>query len=332
MRETMGRAVPEDEGRLQANDAEIPGMERDSAEALGGAGEPAGAADETAGEPHGRVSMGVLRTLFILNILEERTDAHQGITADDIKALLAAPTDPATPALTVSRSAVRSSIDTLRAAGYRIIARGRCGYALVEHPLGDRDAELAVRALASSRLLSPAQRRRLIERILHFASPTQRAALAPHAPDEPVPAGTPVQTREGTAKRFFVDSPAALVRHALAEDVPFAFELAREAPVPDRGAHHRMPAPAAGPPRGYGKRQRMQPTSLFESHGEVFVQGTSLDMEIGSVAVSRTLRLDRLANLSCIDGQGDLHIAPGRATAVAGAPQANAAPARYVKS
>ncbi|WP_241146123.1 helix-turn-helix domain-containing protein [[Collinsella] massiliensis] len=325
MRETMGRTVPEDEGRLQANDAEIPGMERDSAEALGGAGEPAGAADETAGEPHGRVSMGVLRTLFILNILEERTDAHQGITADDIKALLAAPTDPATPALTVSRSAVRSSIDTLRTAGYKIITRGRCGYALVEHPLGDRDAELAVRALASSRLLSPAQRRRLIERILRFASPTQRAALAPHAPDDPKPAGSPVQTREGTAKRFFVDSPAALVRHALAEDVPLAFELAREAPVPDRGAHHRSPTPAAGPPRGYGKRQRMQPTSLFESHGEVFVQGTALDMEIGSVAVARTLRLDRLANLSCIDGQGDLHIAPGRAAA-------DAAAAPYVKS
>ena len=313
MRETMGRTVPEDEGRLQANDAEIPGMERDSAEALGGAGEPAGAADETAGEPHGRVSMGVLRTLFILNILEERTDAHQGITADDIKALLAAPTDPATPALTVSRSAVRSSIDTLRTAGYKIITRGRCGYALVEHPLGDEYGG------------SLENRFRLIERILRFASPTQRAALAPHAPDDPKPAGSPVQTREGTAKRFFVDSPAALVRHALAEDVPLAFELAREAPVPDRGAHHRSPTPAAGPPRGYGKRQRMQPTSLFESHGEVFVQGTALDMEIGSVAVARTLRLDRLANLSCIDGQRDLHIAPGRAAA-------DAAAAPYVKS
>ncbi len=94
MRETMGRAVPEDEGRLQANDAEIPGAKRDSAEALGGAGEPAGTTDAAAGEPHGRVSTGVLRTLFILNILEERTDAHQGITADDIKALLAAPPTP----------------------------------------------------------------------------------------------------------------------------------------------------------------------------------------------------------------------------------------------
>lgn len=325
MRTTMSRAVPESEGRLQANDAEIPGAERDSAEELDGAGEPAGAADAAAGEPHGRVSMGVLRTLFILNILEERTDTHHGITADDIKALLAAPTDPATPALTVSRGAVRSSIDTLRAAGFKIITRGRCGYALVEHPLGDRDAELAVRAIASSRLLSASQRRRLIESILRFASPTQRAALAPKAPDEPAPAGCPASNREGTERRFYVDSPEALVRHAIAEDAPIAFELAREVPVPDRSPRHRSPAHPSDPPRGFGKRQRMQPTGLFESHGEVFVQGTSLDMEIGSVAVARTLRLDRLANLSCIDSQGDLHITPGRVAT-------DAAAAPYVKS
>lgn len=325
MRTTMSRAVPESEGRLQANDAEIPGAERDSAEELDGAGEPAGAADAAAGEPHGRVSMGVLRTLFILNILEERTDTHHGITADDIKALLAAPTDPATPALTVSRGAVRSSIDTLRAAGFKIITRGRCGYALVEHPLGDRDAELAVRAIASSRLLSASQRRRLIESILHFASPTQRAALAPKAPDEPAPAGCPASKREGTERRFYVDSPEALVRHAIAEDAPIAFELAREVLVPDRGSRHRSPAHPSDPPRGFGKRQRMQPTGLYESHGEVFVQGTSVDMEIGFVAVARTLRLDRLANLSCIDGQGDLRIAPGQAAT-------DSAPAPYVKS
>lgn len=324
MRETMGRTVPEDEGRLHGEDAEIPGTERDSDGALGGASEPEDAADRT-GEPHGRVSMGVLKTLLILNILEDQTDAHHGITADDIKALLAAPTDPTTPALTVSRSAVRSSIDTLRAAGFKIITRGRRGYALVEHPLGDRDAELAVRAIASSRLLSASQRRRLIESILRFASPTQRAALAPKAPDEPAPEGGPASKREGTERRFYIDSPEALVRHAITEDAPIAFELAREVPVPDRGSRRRSPAHPSDPPRGFGKRQRMQPTSLFESHGEVFVQGTSLDMEIGSVAVARTLRLDRLANLSCIDSQGDLHIAPGQAAT-------DSAPAPYVKS
>ena len=250
-----------------------------------------------------------MRTLLILKLLMNRTDAHTRLTSTQIKSLLADPDDPAVPAINVRRTAIRASIDTLRSAGIAIAANPRTGYALVEHPLGNRDTELIVRALASSRLLSAKQRAHLIECVLRLTTPTQRAAARRHLGMEGTDANVCTPDEAQVWRTYRLEQPDALVRTALVSETPIAFELAQREPPKEQGKARRREKP-----RGFGRRHRMRPTSLFESGGIAYVQGISLDTDTDGINIARTIRLDRMANLALLDEDGALHFAFGAAT------------------
>ncbi len=250
-----------------------------------------------------------VRTLLILKLLMDRTDAHTRLTSTQIKSLLADPDDPAVPAINVRRTAIRASIDTLRSAGIAIAANPRTGYALVEHPLGNRDTELIVRALASSRLLSAKQRAHLIECVLRLTTPTQRAAARRHLGMEGTDANVCTPDEAQVWRTYRLEQPDALVRTALVSETPIAFELAQREPPKEQGKARRREKP-----RGFGRRHRMRPTSLFESGGIAYVQGISLDTDTDGINIARTIRLDRMANLALLDEDGALHFAFGAAT------------------
>ena len=253
-----------------------------------------------------------LRTLCILAILFERTDAHTFMTSQELRKALAEPSDPRLPSLEVGRGAVRSSIDALRACGIRILSSQRHGYALVGHPLGSRDAELAIRAICSSRLLNAAQRARIAESILRFASPTEREALMPRYSEREIALGESDAPRRQTTRPFYFTSPQALIQLALESNASFVFEL-----VPARRAQISHGA-ASTEPAGYGRRHRMRPTSIFVHNGTLFVQGLSLDSHAEDVAIERTIRIDRMANLAFVDDDGILHISCGAAAPLTG--------------
>lgn len=254
-----------------------------------------------------------VRTLLILKLLMDRTDAHTRLTSTQIKSLLADPDDPTVPAINVRRTAIRASIDTLRTAGIAIAANPRTGYALVEHPLGNRDAELIVRALSSSRLLSAKQRAHLIECVLRLTTPTQRAAFRRQLGVDGVDASVCTPDEAQVWRTYRLEQPDALVRAALESEMPVAFELAQREPYEEQGKGRRREKL-----RGFGRRHRMRPTSLFESGGIAYVQGISLDTDTDGINIARTIRLDRMANLALLDEDGVLHFAFGAATLTVG--------------
>lgn len=248
---------------------------------------------------------GCTRTLRILQILLDHTDAHHRLSSSDIQELLANPPDPALPPLEAGRSAIRTSIDSLRSAGINIASATRRGYALIGHPLPNRDAELIVRAISSSRLLSGVQKERLAESILRFASPTQRATLMPRRAvndDLRVPSA---QRRTQATSSFYIEQPEMLIRLAIASGASFTFEIAQQSE--ELVQEQRQ--------RGYGRPHRMRPRSLFESRGTAFVQGISLDADTDDIPIDRVIQLDRMANLVLVDDDGILHLSFGAAAA-----------------
>lgn len=247
---------------------------------------------------------GCTRTLRILQILLEHTDAHHRLSSSDIQELLANPPDPALPSLKAGRSAIRTSMDSLRAAGINVVSASRRGYALIGHPLPNRDAELIVRAISSSRLLSGVQKERLTESILRFASPTQRAALMPRRMvnnDLRVPSA---QQRSQTTQSFYIEQPEMLVRLAIASNASFTFEFVQQ---PAKDVQEQQLT-------GHGRPRRLRPRSLFEARGAAFVQGISLDTDTDDIPIDRVIQLDRMANLVLVDDDGILHLSFGAAS------------------
>lgn len=219
-----------------------------------------------------------LRTLAVLRALERYTDERNHLSAPDIARLLAEGRPDLPQPLTASPSSVRNSVATLRSAGIDIRSMKNRGYALVSRSVSSADLQEIVRALLGGSL-GNARRLHLVEALLPFAGPGQRAELESLLRRG---RGRGLQRRRATME--FVTVPAQeLLRRCMLAGAHVTFELAS------------------------GTR-RMRPIAVFTAGDVPFVEG---EVEGSGVERSglRTVRVDRLSNLACRHPSGTVLIA-----------------------
>ena len=243
-----------------------------------------------------------LRTVRILQILAERSDARNGLTSTQIQEALAHPDDPRHPVIEAGRSTIRRSINTLRALGFSIDADNHQGYSLVSRPLDEDCIELIVSALRCSRVLTPAQRARCMEQVIGLAPATQRARLRRKVLEER--AGR--APRASRAYTYRLESAERVIRCSIVNNLPLSYELS------DTGAAG-YGADVSGVPGRYGARWHIEPNRVLNLDHAAYLAGRASQLGTPTVAADRLVRINRLANLACIDGQVVVHIAFGTA-------------------
>lgn len=252
-----------------------------------------------------------LRTLRILQVLTEYTDDRTGLSTTQIREALKHPENPQLPAIEVDRGSIRQSIKTLRAAGFSISSGVRTGYSLQSRPLDESSIELIVGALRCSRTLSAAQRNRCMNQVIRLAPATQRARLlneltSAYSPMTPAPTQRAAQHTVST-HRYRLEAVEAIARRGICDGLPISFELADAARAPMATCPDAHVAP-----KRFGTRRHITPERCFEHAGASYLSGRIESAHRTALPAERAFRLDRLANLTCIDDDRVYHVALDR--------------------
>lgn len=237
-------------------------------------------------EPSMTPSPGVMRSIRVLSILERETDEDHYLTARTIAEEARHPSDPTIAAVDATIPTVRAAIRTLRALGYDISSDHQEGYALIGREFSRHELNLIMRVVAQSPLLDAQQRIGLLEHLLVLCTPSQREEHAMRLRR----LAQKTSRIETTTITFIATSAETVVRAALAGKTSVSFELASSQAAPD------------------GSRRRLIPSSLRNRDGIWFVGGADRPTPTQRGG-RRTLRLDRLRNLTTRTPAGTVYVA-----------------------
>ena len=117
------------------------------------------------------------RVLFLLQMLQERSDEGHPLTTTDIKKAFQAEGCPATA------QTIRSDIRTLRESGYEIISTVRNGvptaYAFKDRAFEYPELQILVDAVSSSQFITHNKSEKLIQKLSNMSGPSHRGELQP---------------------------------------------------------------------------------------------------------------------------------------------------------
>lgn len=256
------------------------------------------ASGEAACAPAIRPNMvSAVRTLRVLQILQEQTDDVSALTANDIAAQLRAPGPAGAPSIIADCKAVYTSITCLRALGHDVRNRGRQGYALIGRPLTDTELAAAIGAIESAPNLSLAQASLLCEKLLSLGTPSlRREVRAAHERAAKQDAAS--ARNEVSLICRSIDELCALAIEAHAE---IELEVASDrGPLAGAtGSNRNTPTQAERSPAlpDLGKQAavvlRMTPAGIVERAGNRYLRGFAADGE-GRAATMRAFRLERI--------------------------------------
>ncbi len=238
-----------------------------------------------------------VRTLRVLQILQEQTDDVSALTANDIAAQLRAPGPAGTPPIVADCKAVYTSITCLRALGHDIRNRGRQGYALIGRALTDTELAAAIGAIESAPNLSLAQTSLLCEKLLALGTPSlRREVRAAH--ERTASQDVTGARNEVSLLCRSIDELCALAIDAHAE-IELEVTSDRRPPADSIGSNRSTPVQAGRSPAqpDLGKQSavvlRMTPAGIVERAGNRYLRGFAADGE-GRAATMRAFRLERI--------------------------------------
>ena len=117
------------------------------------------------------------RVLFLLKLLQQKSDENQPLTTAQVRKALAAEGYPA------SIKTIRDDIETLKESGYDIVVNESSGltttYSYVDRELEVPELQILIDAVASSQLITKEKSRMLIKKLASMAGPTSREDLQP---------------------------------------------------------------------------------------------------------------------------------------------------------
>ncbi len=238
-----------------------------------------------------------VRTLRVLQILQEQTDDVSALTANDIAAQLRAAGPAGAPPIVADCKAVYTSITCLRALGHDVRNRGRQGYALIGRALTDTELAATIGAIESAPNLSLAQTSLLCEKLLALGTPSlRREVRAAHER---------AASQDATGARNEVSLICRSIDElcALAIDAHTEIELEvtsdRRPPADSIGSNRNTPVQAGRSPTqpDLGRQAavvlRMTPAGIVERAGNRYLRGFAADGE-GRAATMRAFRLERI--------------------------------------
>ena len=221
-----------------------------------------------------RGSIAALRALRVLQLLRAHTDQEAYLSSDELIAELNMPTDCALAPIPTEHKSLYGAVASLRASGYRIDSKTGCGYALIEHPLSENDAEELARIVESCPFLKRERRRELLQRLSSLAAPNVRERITgAHHKDKRA------TERVVSATREFCTLPADdLIHCAIEQHKPVSFMLGHDDLQDDL------------------RQQVFYPRALTERYGAHFAIGY-LREEGTDGPHMRTYKLTRLRNM-----------------------------------
>ncbi len=233
-----------------------------------------------------RGSIAALRALRVLQLLRAHTDQETYLSSDELIAELNMPNARTTFPIATERKSLYGAVASLRAAGYRIDSKTSCGYALIEHPLSESDAEELALIVESCPFLEKERRRELLQHLSSLAAPNVRERIAGARR-----AGQRATERVTSTTREFCTLQAdELMRCAIEHRKPVSFTFKH------------------GEQQGALKQQTFYPRALVERYGAHFATGY-LREEGTEEPHMRTYKLARLRNMRTMLPNGSIALA-----------------------
>lgn len=259
------------------------------------------------------VDAGDVRALRVLALLEAETDEETWISSTALRDLLAEPPEPELPPIYTSRSSIRRSIDALRTAGYVIHADNHRGFSLATRPIPTSDLARIVRSIWTDTSLATAERLHLARTLSTLAGATLRRRIERLIEQTALEPGDPHSLDKAPEKLqetpvVAVDTIEELVRLAIDEGAPLAFELDARPRIPQHGTL-----------REHGELMRLRPQALEDIEGVRYVTGYVLHGERGGrdedtggdTAPLSMFRLDRMGRVRAALAGGAVALARG---------------------
>lgn len=233
-----------------------------------------------------RGNIAALRALRVLHLLRARTDRETYLSSDELIADLSMPSDRVLVPIATERKSLYAAIASLRTAGYSIDSKTGNGYALIEHPLSENDAEELARIVESCPYLGNERRHELLCSLSSLAAPSVRERVAGER-------HTDKQTAERvtlTTSEFRIFQANQLMRCAIEHHRPVSFAFEHNGQQDD------------------GKQQLFYPRALVERQGTHFATGY-LHESATEPPRMRTYKLTRLRDVRLTLPDGSIALA-----------------------